>query len=524
MLTAVVPGLGHLVTGRRRLGAVFLAPVVLAIVVLVVLFMTNDKLSLAASLVDPKVVGTILVIEGLVVVWRVVAVVSAMVDRTFPRFRIADAVGLLVVLALVIVPQAGLGLVTSKTQQTEAKVFVDEPFPTQDPSDSPATELPSDGSPFPSDSASPSGSPLEPRVTVLLIGIDSGVGRNTAATDTMIVASLDPVGRTVSMVSVPRDLVDAPLPKGKTFSAKLNGLVAWVRWHPDQFPGYNGHGQAVLAYSLGKMLGVHIDYYAQVDLGGFVQAVDAVGGVDVNVDHAMCDPAYNEYGYGVAGYSIGAGRHHMNGDQALGFARIRKAAGESDFTRAARQQQVIVALKDKTVQGGFLNDPLGLIDAVGNTIQTNIPPSIVRDLAPLAADIGSKDIYKTVVDHPLVRPGFDYRGSIQLPDFSQISALGAAMFTQVGTRPPARYLSAPPTTVARGPAQPAPKCYTAPRSPLQAHAEVHAEADPGADCRADGGTHPDRAANTDRASAAGSDAGPACLEPPTPAPTPAPTP
>ena len=277
----------------------------------------------------------------------------------------------------------------------------------------------------------------------------------------MIVASLDPVAGTVSMVSVPRDMVDAPLPKGGTFRAKINGLVSWVRWHPDQFPGYNGHGQAVLAYALGKMLGVHIDYYAQVDLGGFVQAVNAVGGVDVNVDHAICDARYDEYGFN--GYAIGAGRHHMNGNAALAYARIRKSVGESDFTRAARQQQVVVALKDKVVQGGFLDDPIGLLDAIGRTVQTNIPPAVVRELAPLAGEIGAKDIYKSVIDHPLVRSGFDARGSIQLPDFPKIAALGAAMFTTVGTRPPDRYVSKAPTAAAKGPARSAPSCSAPPK-------------------------------------------------------------
>ncbi len=84
----------------------------------------------------------------------------------------------------------------------------------------------------------------------------------------MIVASLDPVAGTVSMASIPRDMVNVPLPKGRTYSGKVNGLVSYVRWHADQFPGYQGNGQAVLAYALGKMLGVHIDYYAQVNLPG----------------------------------------------------------------------------------------------------------------------------------------------------------------------------------------------------------------------------------------------------------------
>ena len=464
LLSALVPGLGHLATGRRRLGAIFLAPVVVGILVLGVLAATQNSLSLAASLIDPAVVGWILVIEALFLVWRLLAVVSSMVDRSFPRFRIADVIGLVVVLALVIVPQAGVGLVTYSAQQNEAKVFVDEPFPSAEPfpTDRLVPARPGDSG-FPSPSPSPSGTPTPPRVTVLLIGVDSGAGRNTALTDTMMVASLDPVGKTVSIVSIPRDMVDAPLPKGGKFSAKINGLVAYVRWHPEKFPGYNGHGEAVLAYALGKILNVHIDYYAEVDLGGFVEAVNAVHGVDVNVDHAMCDPAYNEYGYGNSGYSIGAGRHHMNGNQALAYARIRKSAGESDFTRAARQQQVVVALKDKVVRGGWLDDPIGLLNAVGDTIKTNIPPSVVRQLAPLASEISSKDIFRVVASHPFVRSGFDARGSIQLPDFDKLAALGAQMFTPVGTRPPSRFITKAPTSVAKGPAQPAPRCYTPPK-------------------------------------------------------------
>ena len=464
LLSALIPGLGHLVTGRRRLAAIFLAPMVVGLVVLVILFLTTDALTLATSLLDQSVIAVVAVIEVLFLGWRLLAVVSSMVDRSFPRFRIADAVGLAVIVALVTVPQAGALAVTVAAQQAEAQVFDPEAFPSAEPepTDTPALLSPGE-SPFPSESLSPSGTPLTPRVTVLLIGVDSGVGRNTALTDTMIVASLDPVGKTVSMVSIPRDMVDVPLPKGGKFSAKINGLVAYVRWHPDQFPGYNGRGQAVLAYALGRMLGVHIDYYAQVDLGGFVQTVNAVGGVDVNVDHAMCDPAYDEYGFQNGGYAIGAGRHHMNGNQALGYARIRKSAGESDFTRAARQQQVVVALKDKVVRGGFLEDPLGLLKAVGETVKTNIPPSVVRTLAPLAKDISSKDIFRTVVGHPLVRSGFDYRGSIQLPDFAAIKTLGARMFGPVGSRPPDRFVTKAPTSVAKGPAQAKPRCYAAPK-------------------------------------------------------------
>ena len=125
---------------------------------------------------------------------------------------------------------------------------------------------------------------------MLLVGVDAGVGRRTFLTDTMIVVSLDPVAGTVSMLSIPRDMVDVPLPDGTVFPAKINGLVSWARHNPGQFPGADGRGYDVLMGALGTLLDVRIDLYAQVTLGGFVSVVDRLGGVDVNVRRAFCDP------------------------------------------------------------------------------------------------------------------------------------------------------------------------------------------------------------------------------------------
>ena len=86
LLSALLPGLGHLATGRRRPAAVFLAPVLIGIFVVGVIVATTDRFSLAASLIDPTVVWGILVVEALILVWRLVAVVSSMADRSFPRF------------------------------------------------------------------------------------------------------------------------------------------------------------------------------------------------------------------------------------------------------------------------------------------------------------------------------------------------------------------------------------------------------------------------------------------------------
>jgi LCP family protein required for cell wall assembly len=144
----------------------------------------------------------------------------------------------------------------------------------------------------------------------------------------MIVVSLDPVGETVSMISIPRDMVDVPLPDGRRFRGKINSLVSYARHHPKEFPGSDGSGDDVLMGALGQLVGLQIDHFAQVNLGGFVRVVDTLGGVDVDVADAFCDPTYDEYGFS-RGFAISVGRHHLNGNQALAFARVRKAAGRA---------------------------------------------------------------------------------------------------------------------------------------------------------------------------------------------------
>ena len=80
------------------------------------------------------------------------------------------------------------------------------------------------------------GRPSDERINVLLLGVDSTDKRTATLTDTMMVVSLDPVGNTVSMVSVPRDLVNVPLGNGDVFGPKLNSLMSYADRHPDEFP------------------------------------------------------------------------------------------------------------------------------------------------------------------------------------------------------------------------------------------------------------------------------------------------
>ena len=450
VLDALIPGLGHLVVGRLERALLFVSPLLVGLLTVAWIVATTSGPRLVASLVSSQVIWGLLTAQGLLLASRLIAVGSSLFDPALSRPGRRDLLPIAILLVFVIAPQAYAGYATEIAREAIDQIFV-PPAAVVIPDGTPAPD-PSFLAPAPPGlpSPAPSADPLSQRITALVLGVDSGIGRNTYLTDTMIVVSLDRVTRTVSMVSIPRDMVDVPMADGRQYRDKINSLVAYARHHPQQFPGSDGNGFDVLMGALSTLIGVPIDYYAKVDLGGFVRVVDVLGGVDVNVSHGFCDPGYDEYGFS-NGFSISAGRHHLNGQQALAYARVRHPSGESDFTRAARQQEVISGIRDSIVRGAFLNDPVGLLQAVGKTVETNVPRDLLPDLADLASQVGREQTYRAVVAHPLVSSGFDVRGSIQIPDVAGIRALAAELFPSDGSLPSADYgLSTPSTTAVAG--------------------------------------------------------------------------
>jgi LCP family protein required for cell wall assembly len=431
-LDAIFPGLGHFVAGRRRRAALFAIPVLVLLVFGIAIVAFTPTIRLVAMALDPTALAAFFALQALILIWRLIAVASSLTDPALPRIGRRDTIPIVLIALLVIAPQAYAGIATNVAREVTDEIVPLNPEtvgawrPPQagDRGNSNDFDLPS---PSASPPMSPSPSPAVPRQNILLIGVDQGIGRNTFLTDTMIVMSLDPVAETVSMISIPRDMVDVPLPDGRHFRGKINGLLSYARHHPKAFPGSDGTGHDVLMGALGTLLGLQIDHYAQVNLGGFVLVVAKLDGVDVDVADGFCDPTYDEYGF-TRGFSISAGRHHLNGQQALAFARVRKAAGESDFTRAARQQEVLSGIRDAVKRGGFLSDPIGLMKALSKTIVTNVPRDIVPAIADVASRVGRSSTYRAVITHPLVRPGYDARGSIQLPDIPAIRALAAQLY------------------------------------------------------------------------------------------------
>ena len=417
-LSALLPGLGQAFNGRRRLALWFLIPSLILIAIGLIVVKTQSPTRLAAWAVAPTVLGTLLTLNLVLLLWRLVASGQAFLDtqRPGPTGRLG-IVGFLCIALLVIIPHGIVWRYGTIAGDTFSKVFGGQVLSS---TGEPRTEA----YPSPSD---------KERINVLLIGVDSTKKRTETLTDTMMVVSLDPVGHTVSMVSLPRDLVNVPLGDGNVYGPKLNSLLSYAERHPDTFPD---GGVRTLEKAVGALLDIPIAYYARMDFAGFVDMVDAVGGVDIKVKKDLTDPGYDGYGLGEKGFTLTKGTHHLTGGEALAYARIRKAIGESDFTRADRQQQILVAMKNQVTSGGSILWELpSLLEAVGNTIKSDIPAYRLPDLAAIMDEMPKGAITRAVINHPLVATKQTAYGSSLVPNLKAIRAMSAALFSAPGTDP-----------------------------------------------------------------------------------------
>ncbi len=417
-LSAVLPGLGQAFNRRRRLALLFLIPSLLILAIALLMAQLQSPVRLAAWVITPSVLGGVLTLNALLVVWRLVASFQAFLDTRWsgPTGRLG-VIGMLVIAFVIVAPHLLVYQYGRLLGDTFGTIFRGQVLAAQSGPDRPVRPEPADGE----------------RINVLIVGVDSTAKRNATLTDTMMVASLDPVGGTVSMVSIPRDLISVPLGNGDDYGPKLNSLMSYANRHPDAFP--NG-GLWALQDAAGALLGIPIHYYATMDMSGFIEMIDAVGGVDITVKKGFEDPGYDGYGTDQRGFSITAGKHHMDGIEALAYARSRKAKGESDFTRAARQQEILSALRRKATSGGSLFWQLpDLLKVVGASVKTDLPTERLPSLAAVLDESGTDSMVRTVIKFPLVHPKPTKFGDGQDPDLAAIRAMAAKLFPEPGVPP-----------------------------------------------------------------------------------------
>lgn len=439
------PGLGQWYTGSTRNAVLFALPVV-AVVLVVALQLRDGLTTLALSLFDPSTALTVLVLIGLLGVWRLISMGDAMVaagrGQTWRRSgTLATFAGLALV---VIVVHAAAASFAWSAYQAGAEIFVGEPGPDNTPAPG-ATTVPGE-SPPPSLAPQPTPANEDARITVLLTGIDSSETRDQALTDTMLVVSVDPTDGKVTMVSFPRDIARFKLTDGRTFTGKLNSLMSYADRHPKEFPD---GGKLTLTRELSNLLGIPIHYYAAVDLEGFARLIDRVGGVTISITTAINDPSYGGWTDGrPIGFKLSKGRHTLDGQEALAFVRSRRTT--SDFSRARRQQQLLIALQRELTDPSKLPSLPGILADASDTVTTNFPVDGLGEMVDLATRVDESTIKRVVLNAPYSnRPPLSTTGGIYILklDMERLAKLSVELFGD-----DSRYFvapdgpSAPPTT------------------------------------------------------------------------------
>jgi LCP family protein required for cell wall assembly len=425
-LSFVWPGLGQWYVGRHRSALVFAVPVALAFGSIAIRASRGIPL-LALELFTPSLALTALVLVALLGAWRLIAIVDAAGTtggrRAFRMPRVGIPVAALVTVTIVV--HGFLGYEAWTFYQAGTRMFVGVP----DPDIGGQTVPGASAHPGPMLAAVPFATPatLDSRINVLLTGIDASPQRRQRLNDTLIVVSIDPVSRQVVMISFPRDLSQLPMPDGRTYPDKINSLMTYAQGHPGEFPD---GGLPTLMKEIGFLLGVPIHYYAALDLGGFVRMVDLVGGVDIDNQRTIDDPGYGGWTNGhPIGFYLPAGRHHLDGQSALAYVRSRKGAGDNDFTRSRRQQQLLVALGKKLADPAMLPRLSDLVRAAGDTIRTNFPPDRLAEVLDLGTTIDDAAIQRYVLGPPYATYPTQASAVYQIiPDIGRISKLSIQLF------------------------------------------------------------------------------------------------
>ena len=397
LLSFLWPGLGQFYQGRRRSAALYGLPILGAVLLLAIQLLGGIE-AFAASLLDPTVALTLVILLTLLGIWRLLAMGDALVASGGTRgSRRRVALPAFVILAAVVIAaHAWVGSVTWAFYDAGSHIFVGQARPDATPAASDASPDPSDNSidfqatPFPTPPTA------SKRITILVTGIDSGHGRDHALTDTIMLVSVDPDTGKVAMLSFPRDISNFDLYGGGTYGGKINSLMTYARLHPNQFPD---GGLPTLAKEIGFLAGVPVQYFAAINLEGFQTMIDLVGGVDVDNPKPIDDPVYDWFD-GTRGFHLAAGPVHLDGRTGLAYVRSRYGAGDSDFTRAARQQQVLSALRKKLVTPAGIARLPDLLKALGSSVRTNYPVATVGQLLKIAANVTDDNTTKKVLGPP----------------------------------------------------------------------------------------------------------------------------
>ncbi|HEY5820775.1 MAG TPA: LCP family protein [Propionibacteriaceae bacterium] len=251
------------------------------------------------------------------------------------------------------------------------------------------------------------------RYNILLLGGDAGKDRSGLRPDSMTVASVDAeTGRTV-LVSLPRNLEDVPFPDYSPLHAKfpngysckdhscmLNAIYTYATEHKELYPGVKNPGAQATKEAIEGATGLKINYWVLIDLKGFEELVDAVGGINMDVYRRVPIGGGHTkiYGYVEAGKN-----RHLDGREALWFARSR--SDSSDYDRMVRQKCVMNAMLNQLDPMTVLTKFNKIASASKEIVATDVPTSEINTMLELATMAKQKPVSSLAVVPPLIQPG-----------------------------------------------------------------------------------------------------------------------
>jgi LCP family protein required for cell wall assembly len=230
----------------------------------------------------------------------------------------------------------------------------------------------------------------EERLNVLLLGGDAGPGRGGLRTDTMMVASIDPVSGDAALIGLPRNFGGVTFKDGSVVPVRrLNHIYWWASDKGEAFPGPDP-GAAAIRDVAENITGLAIDYYMLVDLTGFADLVDAFGGVRLTVDRPVDGPLYDPQSGRYEMVRIEAGEQTLDGGRALAYARARY--GSSDYARMGRQRCILASMASSADPLELLPRFSDLLSVIADNMSTDVPVELLPELVRLAPRIEQENI------------------------------------------------------------------------------------------------------------------------------------
>lgn len=407
--SAIVPGVGQFIVGDKRRGSVLIA-VDVAILLTIFLYL-RDELTMAKLWFQPDHLALMMIGNIVLFGYRIWAADDAYRSgKNLDPRRLGIGTGAMLgagigLAAILVLPHAVFGYYDLIQYDLITSVFSSSPTTTvpavPGTTSPPVTTETGETIPQPDTTTTtvPAETLWQPgeRLNILLIGGDFGEGRTGIRTDTMITVSIDPVTGDTAMFSVPRNWTQSPLPEGMgvwdcdCYPELINELWVAGERYPDAFPGPGTPSENAVKGVISEFLGIPIHYYAMVNLDGFVDVVDALGGVEVYVPSPVFDAEYpSEDGQGTEVIDIKTGWNSFDGHLALAYSRSRHQ--DSDYFRMNRQRCVIEAMVDQTDPITVLRNFQSLANVIKDTMLTDIPIEALPQLLDLKPIIDLENV------------------------------------------------------------------------------------------------------------------------------------